>query len=81
MRFHISSRPEAEDKLALIWMSAPDKQAVTRASHEAEQILAASPEQGQEFYGDWLLDVPPLHVVYQYSPDNHLVTILDIWYH
>jgi plasmid stabilization system protein ParE len=81
MRFTVSWRPEAEDNLAIAWMIAADRQAVTQASHRADEILASAPDQGQEFYGDWLLAVPPLYVVYNYSVDKRQVTVLDVWYH
>jgi plasmid stabilization system protein ParE len=81
MRYTVVWLSAAEDELARIWNAAPDRQAVTRAADQADRVLSTAPDtQGQEFYGDWLLDVTPLHLIYNFSPDDRLVRVLDLWH-
>jgi hypothetical protein len=35
---------------------------------------------GEDFYGDRLLVVGPLHVTFTLSPDDWRVTVLDVWH-
>ncbi len=68
------------DELARLWMQAPDPQAITDAANEVDRQLAITPEtKGVEFYGDRLLVVPPLHVVFQVDSDIRKVKVLHIW--
>lgn len=66
--------------LATVWMQAPDPQAITDAANEVDRQLVSSPEsKGVEFYGDRLIVVPPLHVVFQVDSGKHRVKVIHIW--
>lgn len=81
MRFSVITSPSADDELALIWMSAPDPQAVADASDAIDQFLKDRPLQvGKVFGNDRLLHVSPLEVVYCVSPDDCMVRILRYGY-
>jgi len=61
-------------------MGATDRNAVRTAADQVDSILAVDPEaKGEEFYGDRLLVVGPLHVVFTVSPDDRLVQVLRVW--
>lgn len=80
MRYTVTWMPSARDiDLTTIWLNAQDRQAVTKASHEIDRKLRFDPEsQGQDFYGDRILEVWPLIVVFAVYPDDRLVEILQV---
>ena len=66
--------------LADKWDAAPDRDLVLQAADQIDALLRFDPEaKGVDFYGDRLLVVPSLHVVYRISPDDMLVEILHVW--
>ena len=80
MTYTVVWTPKAKDQLAEIWLRATDRQAVTQASHRADQLLRRDPEsQGIDFYGDWLLVEPPLQIVFSIYPDDRLVKVEEVW--
>lgn len=79
MTWTVVWHPDATNKLAEIWLQAADRAAVVRATHDIDRTLGDRPElSGVEFYGDRLLDVAPLSVVYCFSEPDRLVKILDV---
>jgi hypothetical protein len=80
MRYTVTWTPSARDiELTEIWLQALDRQAVTKASHEIDRRLRIDPEsQGQDFYGDRILEVWPLIVVFAVYPDDRLVEVLQV---
>jgi hypothetical protein len=80
MRNTVVWPPKLLNELGRIWNRYRDPR-ITVASNEADRRLATSPEKGKRFFGDLLLEVPPLYVVYKYSPDDRLVLVKHIWYH
>lgn len=80
MKYMVQWRPAVEAKLADIWIRSAYRDAITAAAHAVDIELAISPEsKGQDFYGDLLVFVSPLHVVYTIEPDDLRVWILDLW--
>jgi plasmid stabilization system protein ParE len=80
MSYTVVWTPAAEDQLAAVWMAAADPAAVTRATERAELLLANDPlAWGTEFYGDRLLTVGPLHIVYTVQPQARIVTVTMVW--
>ncbi len=81
MPFYVSYVPIAQDQLALIWMNAWDRNAVTRASHEIDRLLRHQPLSVGEPLGDFRrLEVAPLEVIYSVSPDDCLVQVWRVAY-
>jgi hypothetical protein len=59
----------------------PDRRAVTDAANQIDLSLSIDPtSQGEEFYGDYLLVVPPLSVTYTVRADDRIVEILQNWH-
>jgi hypothetical protein len=52
MNFTVLWRPVAEQRLAAIWASASDRNAVTRAAHAIDEALGTDPEQVGESRAD-----------------------------
>ena len=78
MIYTVVSLPGVDDELALIWMQARDRPAVTAASNRIERALKRDADRkgtllddGSRVYFD-----SPLYVNYTVSPDDRLVTIL-----
>lgn len=66
MKYTVEWRPSAEDALADAWMHASDKQAINKASNRVDPLLESDPEtKGYDFYGDRLIVIGPLHVVFR----------------
>lgn len=81
MRFTVASPARANNELALIWLQAPDRRAVSQASHEIDQLLRTSPlTVGHAHGSDYRLTVAPVTVIYKVSPDDCLVTVLRYLY-
>ena len=68
MRYTVTWTPSAQDELADIWMSAPDRQAVTAAQHRIDRTLRVDAHiKGQDYDGDRMLEEWPLVVVFTVS--------------
>jgi hypothetical protein len=80
MRYTVVWEDAAVDDLARAWMGAPDRKAVRVASHQVDIQLAVNPEtKGEEFYGDRLVVIEPLHVTFTVLPDDLMVKVLHVW--
>jgi plasmid stabilization system protein ParE len=80
MRYTVVWLDQALNDLARIWMQAADPLAVRDASNEVDRQLADDPEtKGEEFYGDRLLVVLPLQVVFRVRPDDRIVEVLNVY--
>ena len=81
MRYTVTWHPWAEDELARLWLGAPDPQAVTAVADRIDTALSVDPEgQGDEYYGDRLLVVLPLAVIFAVHPDDRGVEVLQAWH-
>lgn len=79
MRWTGTWDPSAMNELARIWMAASDPSAVTAAANEIDLLLRSSPLTiGEEYGTDRHLVEEPLEVVYNVSPDDRLVTVLQV---
>jgi hypothetical protein len=74
-------RGETKRKLADVWLASDDRRAISAAADRVDALLANNPELvGEEFYGDFLIAVPPLSVVYSISTEDRVVEILDVYH-
>jgi plasmid stabilization system protein ParE len=80
MRWTVVWRDDAKNDLARIWVESEDRQSVSVAADHIDRSLQMEPEQqGEEFYGDGLLVMVPLAVVFAVFPDDRLVRVLQVW--
>jgi hypothetical protein len=68
---------QALDELAAIWAASDRQQAVTESVSRIDRILRTDPAvKGVDFYGDRLLVVVPLAVVYLVKEQDRIVEVL-----
>ena len=68
---------KALEDLAAIWLASEQQQAVTESVTRIDRILRTDPSaKGVDFYGDRLLVVLPLAVVYAVKDQDRIVDIL-----
>lgn len=80
MRYAVAWEDSALNALANVWMLASDRTAVEVASNLADRELARDPDlKGTYFYGDRMLYVAPLRVVYCVEPADMRVRVLTVW--
>lgn len=81
MNFTVLWRPVAEQRLAAIWASASDRNAVTRAAHAIDTALGIDPERVGESRADdvRILLEEPLGALFTVSPDDCMVYVLSVW--
>lgn len=81
MSFTVIWTPAAEQELAAIWLSAPDRSAVTAAANAIDWLLRRDPEAigDQRFDTVRSLGVPPLGADYEVLLQDRLVYVLSVW--
>lgn len=81
MNYTVIWKPEADRRLADIWLNAADRAAVTAAAHQIDQKLRRDPENEGESRdkGRRIQLVAPLGVLYRVAPDDRLVNVVAVW--
>lgn len=80
MRFTVVWSLIALDQLAELWLNAADRNAVTIAQYLTDQFLLIDPDtQGVPFFGDRLLVVPPLRVLFSINVMDMQVVVEQVW--
>jgi plasmid stabilization system protein ParE len=73
--------PVAENRLADLWTSGPDRGPVAYAENYIDRLLRTDPnEQGESrSFGTRILFHPPLGVIYKVKEQDRTVTVLKVW--
>ena len=81
MIYTVIWKPEAERRLASIWLGAVDRDAITLAANQIDQQLRNNPDsQGESrLDGRRILLVPPLGVLFTVQPLDRRVTVVAVW--
>lgn len=80
MRFTVIWSQFAQDQLADLWMNSGNRNAVTAAQHQIDQLLLVDPHlQGLQFFGDRVLVVLPLRVRFFINWMDMIVEVYDVW--
>lgn len=81
MKYTVTWKPSAENRLVELWLNATDRAAVTAAANELEKMLQIDPHgQGESRAdGSRVLFVPPLGALYDADDGNRFVDILKVW--
>lgn len=82
MRYTIFWTKEAEDGLATAWLGAPDRDAVTVASHIADWALARHPLKYGSPRASSVIRMayePPLGIDFEVIEDDKKVRVLRVW--
>jgi plasmid stabilization system protein ParE len=81
MRYTVVWLPSAEEELANTWNSAVDRQAVSQAADEIEVLLRTSSQAGGgNGEGTHAFTLFPLAVIFEVSPDDRKVTVLEVFH-
>jgi plasmid stabilization system protein ParE len=80
MRFTVIWSLIAEDQLAELWLNAADRNAVSAAQHQIDQLLRIDPDtQGSPYFGDRVLIVSPLRAVFSINVMDMQVVVEMVW--
>ena len=80
MRFTVTWSPSAQIQLARLWLAAADRNSVTAAQHQIDQLLRVDPHlRGFPFFGDRVLSVAPLHVRFSIDTMDMIVEVAEVW--
>ena len=81
MTYTVVWRPPAQNHLATLWTSAPDRSQVAAAADAIDAILRVDPFAYSESRSDAsrIMIVPPLAVAFDVSEDDRLVTVWAVW--
>jgi hypothetical protein len=67
-------------ELTDVWLQSTDQSAVSAAANQVDPILRSDPAtKGTDFYGDRLLIIDPIRVVFTVIPDDLMVKVLHVW--
>jgi hypothetical protein len=81
MKYTVAYKPSAEQELADLWTTAPDRAAVTAAANRIDVLLGRDPYTPSESRegATRILFVPPLAVLFEVSEDDRYVDVLTVW--
>ena len=81
MSYRIEWIPDALRDLAAVWLACKNRNAVTFAANEIENVLALFPNSAGELSFDTVREYtyPPSGIEFEVDEVNHVVTILSVW--
>jgi hypothetical protein len=81
MKYTVLWTPNAEDRLAIIWMSATDQNAISFAANTIDGLLTLDPDSLGEFVFDTVrrLSLPPLGADVEVIEADRIVYVLSVW--
>ena len=81
MRYTVIWKPEAERRLAELWMEADEPERLANASNLIERELATNPSAvGEQRIGSIrVVIVPPLGIYFKLNSEDRQVLVLTVW--
>ena len=81
MTYTVVWRPRQKQRLAELWMAAPDRPAITAAADEIDRRLRIAPlDEGESREGAFrVIFIDPLAVKYRVFEDDFVVAIVRVW--
>lgn len=81
MNYEVLWTPNAEGRLATIWMAASDRNAIAFAADMIDDLLAADPGSLGEVVFDTVrrCSIPPLGVDFEILEADRMVYVLSVW--
>jgi hypothetical protein len=81
MKYTVVWKPEAERRLAELWMQADDPEAFANAANLIERELAIAPESvGEQRVGSIrVVVVPPVGIHFRVNAEDRQVLVLTVW--
>ena len=83
MKWTVVWVPIVERKLTRLWLRAADRTAIRAAADQIDRRLSSNPEETGESRtaGQRIVHEAPLGAVFQVSPADRLVQVIDIWWY
>ncbi len=82
MNYTVTWSEFAEPELAIVWLDAPDRNAVTAASAQADRLLAESPFLVGQSHGSTVCRLAyfgPLGIIFDIIEDDKKVIVQTCW--
>jgi hypothetical protein len=80
VRYTVVWLASAEAELATIWLSATDRDAVSRAAQQIDLLLQREPEEAGESRAEGrILLIAPLGVAFEVVSQKRLARVLEVW--
>jgi mRNA-degrading endonuclease RelE of RelBE toxin-antitoxin system len=81
MKYTVVWKPEAERRLADLWVNATNRRAITDAANEIDKQLGHDPEtKGESRSGNRrILLESPLGILFKIDPQDRKVIVLTVW--
>ena len=81
MKYTVLWSPEAEKRLAALWLAALDRKALTDAANAIDRLLANDPDRLSESRPDTtrIFFMPPLGVLFHVEAPDRTVSVLKVW--
>jgi hypothetical protein len=80
MNFTVIWTALAQAQLADVWLASSNRNGVTAAQHQIDQLLRIDPDtRGVPFFGNRLLHLPPLRVAFSINWMDMIVEVYDVW--
>ena len=77
MSYTVTWTPEARARLADIWLEGPNRDRISKAAHQIDEILRASGTAQAAFLheGLWAIQIVPLSVVFSVSEPDRMIEV------
>jgi plasmid stabilization system protein ParE len=81
MRYQVDWSPQAENDLAALWLDSTQRDAITRAAHEVDQLLRIDAHQRGESRtaNSRILFEVPLGVIFHADEERGRVLVVRVW--
>lgn len=80
MIFTVTWLPSAQNDLIELYIAGADKKAITNAANKIDAELRIDPDtKGFAFFGDRILRINPLLVIFTVKPDDRLVEVDQVF--
>jgi len=82
MTFTVTYKPSAEQELANLWLTAPNRQVVADTANRIDDLLKSAPfDQGESRDGQSrILFERPLAVQFEIHEEDCIVEVLKVWW-
>jgi hypothetical protein len=80
MIYTVTWLPSAQNELASLWVMSANRMAIRNAADAMDIELRIDPDmKGFAFFGNRILRIDPLLVVFSVKPDDRLVEVLQVF--
>ena len=81
MKYTVLWLPDAEQRLASIWIEANQREAITKAANEIDELLKHNPYEHSESRekGRRIIFSSPLGAVIRVNEEDNTVTVINVW--